>query len=380
MSTVGNTSLDAYLGPPKKINGVDVYTMDRYKMEPPPGGFNKDSYTWHTVDFSSWTHMSSVQNAAERSFSSTHLSLSEHIGSVAQPLLNEVVSSAKEFFSGRISADSFAKRFTQLTDEFVNACKERQYPNALAASFSGEPALLGFYEEARRLVLKTAVSANFEEGKQFLTGEMNSQRIMIYYNSDYYYMSEDAISAIDENILSYAKGKGMEEFEIPDYNALGWNQYDNFNSVFSCNPNGRWNNGILYDDYILDYDMVPPKGFRWFYQSGGSAGGDIREISHSDKHGKHYIDYSKFDPTNHLTATTWAAYTDSRGKLNYISTDFNFGPIGKHLYNPSELLTFSGGKNKEFAEVNNFLKNFRVFQQGYCSWDTTPRTGWSARA
>ena len=62
MDAVGNTSLDAYLGPPKKINGVDVYTMDRYKMEPPPGGFNKDSYTWHTVDFSSWTHMSSVQH------------------------------------------------------------------------------------------------------------------------------------------------------------------------------------------------------------------------------------------------------------------------------------------------------------------------------
>lgn len=168
MDAVGSTSLDACLGPSKKINGVDVYTMDRYKMEPPPGGFDKDSYTWHTVDFSSWTHMSSVQKSAEMSFCTTKLTLSEHIGSVAQPLLNEVVSSAEQFFSGRISADSFAKRFTQLTDEFVNACKERQYPNALAASFSGEPALLGFYEEARRLVLKTAVSANFEEGKHLL--------------------------------------------------------------------------------------------------------------------------------------------------------------------------------------------------------------------
>lgn len=261
----------------------------------------------------------------------------------------------------------------------MNACKERQYPNPLFASLSDEPALLGFYEEARRLVLETAVAANCEEGKQFLSGEMNSQRMMLYYNSDYYYMSEDAIGAIDEKTLSYAKQNGMEEFEIPDYKAMGWHQYNNFNSVFSGNTNGRWELEVFHDNYILDYNMVPPKGFRWFYQSGGSAGGDVREISYSDGYHEYYSDYSKFDPTNHLTATTWAAYTDSSGKLNYISTDFNLGSIGKDLYHLSELLNFPGGKNQEIAEVNRFIKNFRVFPQGYCSWTIPPRSSWSAR-
>lgn len=381
MNAVRNVSgsLDAYLGPPQKVNGVDVYRMDRFKQEPPPEGFDTDSITWYAKDFGPCTHLSSVQGEKEIFFSSTHMRLTEHIGSVAQPLLKEVEDSAKQFFSGKISADEFARRFTDLADTFVSACQERQYPNALFASLSNEPALLGFYEQSRRLVLQAAVAQNREEGEQFLTGEMNSQRIMLYYNSDYYYMTEDVIGAMDKMLLDYAKENGMDEFEIPDYGAMGWHQYNNFNSAFSGNPNRGWKLEVLHDEYIMDYDMVPPKGFRWFYQSGGDPKADAPIVSYEDEYGIHENDFSKFDPTNFLTATTWVSYQDSSGKTNFFSADFNFAPVGKALYNLSELLTFSGNRNAEAAEVNRFIKNFRVFPQGYCSWTIPPRTNWSAR-
>ncbi|MDE6838901.1 MAG: hypothetical protein K2P33_10985, partial [Acutalibacter sp.] len=73
------------------------------------------------------------------------------------------------------------------------------------------------------------------------------------------------------------------------------------------------------------------------------------------------------------------SYQDASGKTNFFSADFNFAPVGKALDNLSELLTFSGNKNAEAAEVNRFIKNFQVFPQGYCSWTIPPRTNWSAR-
>lgn len=65
MNTVGNTSLDAYFGPPQKINGIDVYTIDRLKIEPPPQGFDRDSFQLHRRESGPHTHLSSIQTVKD---------------------------------------------------------------------------------------------------------------------------------------------------------------------------------------------------------------------------------------------------------------------------------------------------------------------------
>ena len=90
------------------------------------------------------------------------------------------------------------------------------------------------------------------------------------------------------------------------------------------------------------------------------------------------MDYSHFDPSNPLTATTWASFMDSDGKKHTISTDFNFNHTTADLCTLSELLKFSGRKS-DFSAVNKFMSNFQIFPKGYLQ-RTLAGKRWHARA
>ena len=223
-----------------------------------------------------------------------------------------------------------------------------------------------FYSEFRRKILDEAVRRNDQEGQQYVTGDMNAQRNWKYYNADYYYQSEKALSAITDGVNELIKDRAYSGFTFRDYAAEGLNLYDNFNSAVS--------NNISFDEqFILDSKKAPPEGFRWFYQSGGDSGRVIQAngliVTDANGNVEEYYDYrpTQFDPKDFRTATTWASYRDDKGTEHFVNTDFFYHGTKSDLRNLSALLNFTGGNKAQDAAMNDFLKNLQVYSQGYFS-------------
>lgn len=298
-------------------------------------------------------------------FSDAALTESPVTADVKKEIDAQATTAINQFFDGEITEEGLSKVFEDLSEKLADACEERGYPIALWGGEIRAAALQGFYSEFRRMVLDVAVQRNNAEGEQYLTGEMTAQRNWKYYNSDYYYQSEDAISALTDKLNAIAKEKGLEEYvSVPDYKAKDLNLYYNFNSAWS-------NNFDVSEQFILDPDMTPPKDFQWFYQSGGNNGAPVLEsltITRPDGT-ESVIDYAGegFDPTNPTKGTTWAAYKDEDGIWQRVSADFTYDFSESDLKNVADLLKFSGKTGGMQEAINQFLKNLQVYPRGHFS-------------
>ncbi len=338
-------------------------------------------------DMSGWTidglfpppHSKQIEGMKEMFFSRGALYANAAIGPEVQAMEKEIDRVADDYFKGNISSDDLAQEFQTLANRFLGTCKSNGYPNSLLADSVDEIALSAFYDNFRQRLLQSAARQNFDEGRQYITGEMNSQRNWRYYNSDYYFKNEDAIAAISDTVKNMASDMGLDQFEIPDYKALGKNSMLNFNAVVSgasdTIPGGLT---MAEQNWMIDFDQVPPEHFQWFYQSGGNTSGEAVLLSVTVGDETQLMDYSHFDPSNPLTATTWASFMDSDGKKHTISTDFNFNHTTADLRTLSELLKFSGRKS-DFSAVNKFMSNFQIFPKGYLQ-RTLAGKRWHARA
>lgn len=272
-----------------------------------------------------------------------------------------------DFFDGRVSEAELSEKFQSLFSRFAESCQDAGYPIPLVSKGTNQVMLDSFYSEFRRKILDTAVQRNNQEGKQYLTGEMNAQRNWKYYNSDYYFQSEKALGAITDGVKTLAQDKAYEGFTLRDYKAEGLNLYYNFNTAVS-------NNISADEQYILNPDQVPPEHFQWFYQSGGDSSRRVFSVDGlivTDPDGRvvEYYDYrpTSFDPTDHRTGTTWAKYQDSQGIEHFVAADFLFGGTKADLHNVAALLNFTSGDKAQNAAVNRFLGNLQLYNQGYFS-------------
>lgn len=284
------------------------------------------------------------------------------------------------FFDGTVSEDELSDTFQTLVKKFSDACEEAGYPIPLRSCGLIQATTETFYSEFRRKILDTAVQRNHQEGQRYITGEMNAQRNWKYYNSDYYFKSEAALASITDGLNQIVQGRAYEGFTIPDYKAKGLNLYYNFNSAFS-------NQFCVDEQFMKDPDMVPPKDFQWFYQSGGDSSRkahpvDSLTVRNKDGEIVEYYDYRpmSFDPTDFRTATTWASYLDSKGNKHIVSTDFFFDCTKDDLHNVASLLKFTSGDAAQDTAVNRFLKNLQAYPAGYFSRFPRQQRGLSLRA
>lgn len=362
MSTINNLS-GAVSGNTIQTNGKVYHLMDRYQTV--ALGESPNLSGWTVDEPFPRPHSQQIHGMKEMFFSDAKLYASQSMGPEVREIHQQIDSAAGQFVRGDISAEELAHAFQGLAERFIGSCKSSGYPNSLLADSVDEIALSAFYDTFRQKLLKAAVDQNNREGRQYVTGEMNSQRNWMYYNSDYYFKCEDGISAISEKALGMAQEKGLDQFELPDYQALGKTSLLNFNTALSgiadTIPGGLT---MVQQSWILDCRQVPPKGFQWFYQSGGNGGEEGVLLSVSDGVNTYEMDYSRFDPENPLCATAWVSYTDPSGEKHQISTDFTFDHSAADLQVLSSLLQFSGKKGWT-AAVNKFMGNFQVFPKGY---------------
>jgi len=299
-------------------------------------------------------------------FSPAAMSRSPVIAGAAKEVYGEAEAAIGKFFDGTLSAEELSDTYEELSDKLMNACKDRGYPMPLWGGAMGPALQESFYGEFRRMVLDEAVQRNNAEGKQYITGELTAQRNWKYYNSGYYYQSEDAISALTDKFSAMSQAKGWEDkVSVPDYKARGLNLYNNFNSALSNHFN-------VDDQFIIDTDQVPPRDFRWFYQSGGNDGstGSVTSLTIERPDGRtEFIDYTTpdFDPTDPTKGTTWAAYKDENGRWQYDSADFTYDFSRADLKNAASLLKFSGKTGDAWEAAARFMKNLQLYPAGYFS-------------
>lgn len=268
----------------------------------------------------------------------------------------------EQFFDGTMSESELQAEYEKLLKNELFGAMEN--PTG-SLSTSQKEIAENFYNAFRGKILSAAVQRNNAEGEQYITGEMNVQRNWSYYNSNYCYASESAISAITDGAQKVAQEYGSS-FAVPDYMAQGKTNLYNFNTALSGDP-------FVVSDYhyIIDPDVVPPENFQWFYQKGGDAyNTSIRFSSFTveDSNGNKIVtDYTtdEFDPKDPLKAQTWVCYTDENGAEHRLSTDLVFNHGKEDLRNVADLLSFSEQETDQAGLLNQFLSNLQLYPKRY---------------
>ncbi len=276
----------------------------------------------------------------------------------ADAVLSEARDVIGGFFSGDISEDKLRTEYARLTNKFVEAYQQNQYPAIFAYDLyqnrCAEEEV--FYDEFRKAILDTAVSLNNSAGEKYVTSPADGG--LKYYNSDYYFKSESAIAAATKGardvaakwhppevingvsqLIPPALRKYDYSFEIPDYKGEDLNSYYNFNSAWDS-ADGSSNQSIS------DYDKVPPRGFEWFYQYGGI------------KNSRPVQDAEENDP---FAAVMWARYTDAKGKDHFTSTHYSCDHTAGDMQKVSELMSFANVSDIRGDYANKFMSYLKVY-------------------
>ena len=115
----------------------------------------------------------------------------------AEAINQERDEAISQFLDGNMSQDELADTFERLLNKFRDACNENDFPTVLGLGLYQDEGLSeAFCSDFRAQILKQAVQRNDDEGRQYITGEIDTQRNWKYYNSDYYFLSEDALAEI----------------------------------------------------------------------------------------------------------------------------------------------------------------------------------------
>lgn len=357
-AVTGTEDVEVGGGVLKRLTGAKTeYTLNADQM---------NAIGWTIDDSMNQPHWKQLENVKDMFYYGAGCSskISEDIQSMKQSMANI----ADSFFDGEITESELADKFQSLAEKFIGICKEKQYPFQSLSGFD-EAELSFAYDCFRGAILKSAAEHNNAEGKA-LCSKYN--RGWHYYNTDYYYMSERAIGAISGKAKDMASEKGFDQFEIPDYKAIGKNSLYNFNSAVSGESDYIPGSPVqpINEKWILDFDMVPPEGFKWFYEAEG-RNEDVVMV--------------EGDEVPSPKSTVWAMYEDM---LISSSFDFSIGhDLPSDIKNLAELLQFRPAGRKELVAVNKFMKNFQVAPRWYYreqaqreTKERIERSGWNVNA
>lgn len=122
--------------------------------------------------------------------------------------------------------------------------------------------LLNIYESFLNQNYSAAVKACFDKGREMA----GADDTLLYYDADYYYLSEEMHEFLKEIVNEFAEKNGMEvDLDERDQNFQG--QYLTGGPSF----NDKWNymaSCVMCRGRMVDLDVVPPKGFSFFYKPG----------------------------------------------------------------------------------------------------------------
>ena len=293
-------------------------------------------------------------------FSGTILSLVPNMQDAWAEISAQMDGAIGKFMDGSLSGGELSAEFQRLSHGLYEASVQAGYPDAAPRPDQEPGCTEAFYGEFRRRILSIALQRNNEQGRQYVTGELNQKRTYKYYNADFYYKSEDAIAAVTQGMKELARDHGWDG-RITDYLGKGLNLYANFNTVFS--------DSTRLERYCLDPKAVPPPGFAWFYETGGSPepAAALACVRQTNPDGSETVLYqkrrTKFDPLDLFTARTWVTCTGKDGVRHPAYRHIIFHDQKSDRMNLGSLLSFDTGEESD--AVNAFLKKMQLYPMDY---------------
>lgn len=133
-----------------------------------------------------------------------------------------------------------------------------------------EETVLNVYEDFLNANYSAAVQKCFDEGKDIAAKEGVSTDNMVYYDADYYYLSEEIHELLKEAAAEYGAKYGIE-IDAAKRDAEFKRDY----LTGAPNFNDKWNfmaTNMMSSGRLMDQNAVPPKDFSFFYKQGTDIG------------------------------------------------------------------------------------------------------------
>lgn len=265
---------------------------------------------------------------------------------------NTVPGAFEKYFKGEMDETTLFRTVDRSVSSLLNAYESMGFdPQEI-----GPDLLEDAYNLFRSDVVAGAFVCSGEEGRA-VGRQLSCQSSYIYYNADYYYQSEELIDRLHAHMKELAEqsGFGPADF-LRDYpKGDQRNQYYKSYNAYICSEarNACGN--------IIDEDMVPPRGFRMFYDSNGTG-----TTRHTASMGVGDGPKSFFDGVVYIECQGWS-FTH-RVPVRMDPTRF---PVSVHLMD----VVRSSGKAYP-KELEGFLDNFDFFAMnvGRLYMDAHPRT------
>ena len=276
--------------------------------------------------------------------------LNSAVANVASENYAQMDDAAKKYLDGTMTDGQLSDLLKGMISRMTEVCVEQDYPVPGAGGADGEQTIAdSLFNEFRKKILDEAINRNYNEGLEHASN--GKQGNWVYYNSEYYYKTESAISTLTNTVMDYCHEKGYEDFTITPPSdqwrakLVDCNFYEDFN--------GAWENRFGNRNLLFDKDQAPPKDFILFYETGG----DYRNAVIVD----HVANGAVFDPTDFLSARIWVSYRDANGNLFGSTTIFayNFDWTPSNAKVVDDLLSFPGLDKDD--PLHQYLKNMQVF-------------------
>lgn len=249
----------------------------------------------------------------------------------------------KGYYSGEKTIEDVKKEFDELVEKIQELDAEMGVADKDDAEHYGK-IVSDVYHRFKMMSVQNAFSANQKEGKILADQYGNpGKRNFIYYNSDYYYKSEEINDLLAQHASKKLEDAGTKsELRTNTLNP----SYENFNAFMK-----HWVRYECFMGDIVDTDMKPPKGFTFLYKEDRYTQAEIDTMA--DKIAK--SNSTAFDGLLKVSYGNWSA----EGNVNL-------------KYDISEAKGFSVFELLErFADIedddllNRFMNNFNIHRTGY---------------
>ncbi len=254
----------------------------------------------------------------------------------------QIVGQMHDYFSGAIPMD-------KLQEKVKDICKDMRVYQAQSRHTTGcdkednLQILEELYELFQKENVSNAAAACFEKGEALaLQNGGNRRTNWVYYDSDYYYESEEVREELRRVFSEIAR---EWETDVPDFTKLEENTRYSLNGNMDFNSVWNWKAMNRYNCLLSGNQEEPPKEFSFFYQE------------------TKYSDHEKLNPMEKQKGVMWIKYGDRTWEFDVPFNDSAvYGDI-KNKFNGKELFLsyLDGGE----PELLNYLKKFDVFTRAY---------------
>ncbi len=201
------------------------------------------------------------------------------------------------------------------------------------------------YQHFKLYLVRQAFGANHDEGKQIADQYgMPGNRNFVYYNSDYYYKSEEIDDLLTQHASDMLKDAGTK---APLDTKMAGSIYESFNAYMK-----HWTLYECRQGDIIDVDMKPPRGFVFLYKESRYTQEEV------DAMGGQLVDRNSTSFDGLLRVTYGNRSAEGNVNLRYEMSEAK----GFNLY---ELLNTITDDEWEDDLLEQFLKNINIHRACY---------------